>query len=155
MLEALIALPEQLFYNTGISTYVWLLTNRKAPERQGKVQLIDASSFWVPMARSLGDKRRQIPPDKARDILKILNDYQDGDTRIVLKDGNQEGMIVSRIFPTTHLGFHKVTVERPLRLNFQASPERVARLEEEKGISSSSNLTETRLRGGPRGSPRP
>src|SRR5499426_1876653 len=64
-LEALIALPEQLFYNTGIATYVWVLTNRKAPARRGKVQLIDASSFWAPMRKSLGDKRREIPPDKA------------------------------------------------------------------------------------------
>ncbi len=136
LLEALIALPEQLFYNTGIATYVWLLTNRKAPERQGKVQLIDASSFWIPMPRSLGDKRRQIPPDKARDILKILNDYQDGDTRMLVKDGNQEEMVVSRIFPTTHFGFRKVNVERPLRLNFLASPERIARLEKEKGFQA-------------------
>ena len=63
LLEALIALPEQLFYNTGIATYVWLLSNRKRPERQGKVQLIDASSFWELMPRSLGDKRREIPPE--------------------------------------------------------------------------------------------
>ena len=144
LLEALIALPEQLFYNTGIATYVWLLTNRKAPERRGKVQLIDASSFWVPMPRSLGDKRRQIPPDKARDILKILKDYQDGDTRMVIKDGNQEEMVVSRVFPTTHFGFRKVTVERPLQLNFQASPERIERLEEEKGFQA---LATSRKRG--------
>ena len=72
------------------------------------------------MPRSLGDKRRQIPPARARDILKILSDYQDGDTRIVSRNGNQEEMIVSRVFPTTHFGFRKVTVERPLRLNFQA-----------------------------------
>ena len=143
-LEALIALPEQLFYNTGIATYVWLLTNRKAPERKGKVQLIDASSFWVPMPRSLGDKRRQIPPDKARDILKILKDYQDGDTRMVIKDGNQEEMVVSRVFPTTHFGFRKITVERPLQLNFQAIPERIGRLEEEKGFQA---LATSRKRG--------
>ena len=136
LLEALIALPEQLFYNTGIATYVWLLTNRKAPERQGKVQLIDASSFWIPMPRSLGDKRRQIPPDKVEDILKILNDYQDGDTRMVMKDGHQEEMVVSRVFPTTHFGFRKVNVERPLRLNFLASPERVGRLEKERGFQA-------------------
>src|SRR5436190_8656582 len=61
LLEALIALPEQLFYNTGIATYIWVVTNRKAPERRGKVQLIDATSFWVPMRKSLGDKRREIP----------------------------------------------------------------------------------------------
>lgn len=144
LLEALIALPEQLFYNTGIATYVWLLTNRKAPERHDKVQLIDASSFWIPMPRSLGDKRRQIPLDKAKDILKILNDFQDGDTRMVVKDGHQEEMVVSRIFPTTHFGFRKVNVERPLRLNFQASSERIERLKEEKGFQA---LATSRKRG--------
>ena len=128
LLEALIALPEQLFYNTGIATYVWLLTNRKSPKRRGKMQLIDASSFWVSMTRSLGKKRRQIPPDRARDILKILKNYLDGDTRMI---GNQK-TVVSRIFPTTHFGFREVTVERPLRLNFQASPKRIAQLQEEK-----------------------
>ena len=90
LIEALIALPEQLFYNTGIATYVWLLTNRKAPERRGKVQLIDASSFWAPMRRSLGDKRREITPEKAQDILKLLVDYRDGDTRVVTKDAEQD-----------------------------------------------------------------
>ena len=65
LLEALIALPEQLFYNTGIGTYIWLLTNRKAPQRAGKVQLIDATSFWSPLKKSLGNKRRDIPPEKA------------------------------------------------------------------------------------------
>ncbi len=144
LLEALIALPEQLFYNTGIATYVWLLTNRKAPERQGKVQLIDASSFWVPMPRSLGDKRRQIPLDKAKDILKILNDFQDGDTRMVVKDGHQGEIVVSRIFPTTHFGFRKVNVERPLRLNLEASSERIERLKEEKGFQG---LATSRKRG--------
>ena len=144
LLEALVALPEQLFYNTGIATYVWLLTNRKALERKGKVQLIDASSFWVPMPRSLGDKRRQIPPDKARDILKNLNDCPDGDTRVVVKEGNQAEVVVSRVFPTTHFGFRKITVERPLQLNFQASPERIGRLEEEKGFQA---LATSRKRG--------
>ena len=121
LLEALIALPEQLFYNTGIATYVWLLSNRKATERQGKVQLINASSFWELMGRSLGDKRRQIPPEKAQEILQILRDYRDGDTRVVTREGNQEEAVVSRIFPTAQFGYRKVTVQRPLRLNFQAS----------------------------------
>ena len=136
LLEALIALPEQLFYNTGIATYVWLLTNRKTPERQGKVQIIDASSFWEPMRRSLGDKRRQITPEKAEDILKLLVDYRAGDTRVVTRDGRQEEAVVSRVFPTSHFGFRKITVERPLRLNFLASRERIERLEEEKGFQS-------------------
>ena len=144
LLEALIALPEQLFYNTGIATYVWLLTNRKAPERRGMVQLIDASTFWASMPRSLGDKRRQIPPEKARDILGILEDHRDGDSRLVTRDNKQEEAVVSRIFPTTHFGFRKITVERPLRLNFQATPERIQRLEHERGFHS---LTKSRKRG--------
>ena len=144
LLEALIALPEQLFYNTGIATYVWLLTNRKAPKRRGMVQLIDASSFWVQMRRSLGDKRRQITPEKAQDILKLLVDYRDGDTRVVTRDGSQEEAVVSRVFPTSHFGFRKITVGRPLRLNFLASPERIARLEEERGFQS---LAKSKKRG--------
>lgn len=134
LLEALIALPEQLFYNTGIATYVWVVTNRKSPARKGKVQLIDATSFWVPMRKSLGDKRREIPLERAQDILTLLANFKDGETRRITKDGKDEDVIVSRIFPTTHFGFRKITVERPLRLNFQASPERIARLEDEKGF---------------------
>ena len=144
LIEALIALPEQLFYNTGIATYVWLLTNRKAPERRGMVQLIDASSFWEPMRRSLGDKRRQITPEKAQDILQLLVDYRDGDTRTVASDGRQEETVVSRVFPTSHFGFRKITVERPLRLSFRASRERIVRLEAERGFQS---LAKSKKRG--------
>jgi type I restriction enzyme M protein len=144
-LEALIALPEQLFYNTGIATYVWVLTNRKAPERKGKVQLIDASHFDQDtkqglfcslMRKSLGDKRREIPFERAQDIVKVLTDFKDGDTRVVKKDGKDEEIVVSKIFPTTHFGYRKITVERPLRLNFQVSPERVVRLEGERGFQA-------------------
>ena len=136
LLETLIALPEQLFYNTGIATYIWLLTNRKSPGRHGKVQLIDASHFWTPMPRSLGDKRRQIPWEKAQDILKLRNDYRDGDKRAVDRDGRQEETVVSRIFPTSHFGYRKITVERPLRLNFQAVPTRIVRLDSERGFQA-------------------
>src|SRR2546425_2020670 len=97
LLEALIALPEQLFYNTGIATYVWVVTNRKAKARRGVVQLIDATSFWVPMRKSLGDKRREIPHARTLEILKILADFEDGDTRTVAKDGTGEQVIVSRV----------------------------------------------------------
>ncbi|MGQ0655217.1 MAG: type I restriction-modification system subunit M [Betaproteobacteria bacterium] len=120
LLEALIALPEQLFYNTGIATYVWVVANRKAQARKGKVQLIDATSFWTPMRKSLGDKRREIPLERVQQILEILADFKEGE--------------FSKIFPTTHFGFRKITVERPLRLNFHASPERIARLVDEKGF---------------------
>jgi type I restriction enzyme M protein len=122
LLEALIALPEQLFYNTGIATYVWVLASRKAPKRRGKVQLIDATSFWVPMRKSLGDKRREIPFEKATEILELL------------RAGAECEHV--KIFPTTHFGFRKITVERPLRLNFQASPDRLARVAEEKGFQN-------------------
>ena len=124
LLEALIALPEQLFYNTGIATYVWLLTNRKAPERQDKVQLIDASSFWAPMRRSLGDKRRQITPEKVgghpeaprrllrrRHSASWLRGRQQG-------GGRGEPRLPRR--PTSVI--RKITVERPLRLSFLAKP---------------------------------
>ena len=122
LLEALIAVPEQLFYNTGIATYIWVITNRKAQKRKGKVQLIDATSFWVPMRKSLGDKRREIPPEKAQEILGLLGAFEDGE--------------FVKIYPASHFGFRKITVERPLRLNFRASPERNARIEEERAFQN-------------------
>ena len=136
LLEALIALPEQLFYNTGIATYVWVVTNRKKPARRRRVQLIDATSFWVPMRKSLGDKRREIPPERAAEVLRLLTGSADGATRTLPKDGQEEEVVVSKVFPTTHFGFRKITVERPLRLNFQASPERIQRLAEERGFQA-------------------
>jgi len=153
LLEALIALPEQLFYNTGIATYVWVVTNRKAAARRGKVQLIDASQFdqdtktglfCALMRKSLGDKRREIPTDREQDVLKVLSDFKDDDTRVLAKGDKREEFIVSRIFPTTHFGYRKITVERPLRLNFEASPERIARLEEERGFKA---LAESKKKG--------
>ena len=129
-LEALIALPEQLFYNTGIATYVWVLTNRKAAKRRRKVQLVDGTSLWVQMRKSLGDKRREIPVEKAESILSLLRHFEEGEH--------------VKIFPTTHFGFRKITVERPLRLNFQASPERITRL---AGEAAFHNLAVSRKKG--------
>ena len=131
-LEALIALPEQLFYNTGIATYVWVLTNRKRPERRGKVQLINATSFWVLLRKSLGAKRREIPFDRKEEILRLLADFGDSTTRKVVEDGEEREVVVSRVHPTTHFGFRKITVERPLRLDFQANPQRIERLKDER-----------------------
>ncbi len=144
LLEALIALPEQLFYNTGIATYVWLLSNRKAPARRGRVQLIDATTFWTPMRRSLGDKRREIPSEKAADVLKLLVEFEDGATRTVAKDGKEEERVVSRVYPTTQFGYRRIIVEGPLRLNFQASPERIALLKDQQAFQ---NLAKSRKRG--------
>jgi type I restriction enzyme M protein len=135
-LEAIVALPEQLFYNTGIATYVWVLTNRKVPTRRGKVQLTDASAFWVPRRKSLGDKRRDIPKEREAEVLALLANFRDGEQHKLVVDGAEEEVVVSRVFPTTKFGFRKITVERPLRLNFQASPERIARIEEERAFLS-------------------
>jgi len=152
-LEALIALPEQLFYNTGIATYVWVLSNRKAPRRQGKVQLIDASSkfFWSQMRKSLGDKRRRIPFQKAQEILRILTDFKDGDVRRFPEQdeegvANEREIVVSKIFPTTEFGFRKIRIERPLRLNFEASAERIEELKNERAFQ---NLAKSKKRKSP------
>ena len=119
-LEALVALPEQLFYNTGIATYIWVLTNHKADERKGKVLLVEATSFWEPMRKSLGDKRREIPRSKAEKIVGLFKDYREGEH--------------CKIYPNHHFAFRKITVERPLRLNFQASTERIALLEDQRAF---------------------
>ena len=147
-LEALIALPEQLFYNTGIATYIWLLTNRKAPGREGKVLLVDATSFWTSMPKSLGEKRREIPHERARDILKLVEGFKDGEVREIEAEGEREEKVVSRVFPVAQFGYRKITVERPLRLNFQANPERLSRLEDQKAFQ---NLVQSKRRGKAKG----
>ncbi|MXY24035.1 MAG: SAM-dependent DNA methyltransferase [Acidobacteria bacterium] len=144
LLEALIALPEQLFYNTGIATYVWVLTNRKRPERRGMVQLIDATSFWILLRKSLGAKRREVPFERKEDILRLLADFEDGATRNVDQDDEERGTVVSRVYPTTHFGFRKITVERPLRLDFQANSERIARVDDQSAFA---NLAVSRKKG--------
>jgi type I restriction enzyme M protein len=118
--EAIVALPEQLFYNTGIATYVWILSNRKEPRRRGKVQLIDATSFWKPMRKSLGDKRREISEADRDRILALYQAFEENE--------------YSKIFPTTAFGYRKITIERPLRLNFQVNEERLARLWDQKAF---------------------
>ncbi len=138
-LEALIALPQQLFYNTGISTYIWVLTNNKPVARKGKVQLIDASEAWLQRRKSLGEKRRDIPDGVERTenyipyVTKLFEDFTDG-TVTIPHDPPKE--LRSKIFPNTAFGYRRVTIERPLRLNFQVSPERVARLEEARGFAN-------------------
>lgn len=136
-LEAIVALPDQLFYNTGIATYIWILTNRKEAARKGKVQLIDARRFFVKMKKSLGNKRNKIgdadegEADQIGDIARIHGDFLDGDTRVLGTNGEAKTFVVGKVFDNEDFGFRKITVERPLRLNFQASPERIARLDEE------------------------
>jgi predicted GIY-YIG superfamily endonuclease len=141
-LEAVVALPDQLFYNTGISTYIWILTNRKEAERRGKIHLIDARQFYVKMRKSLGNKRNKIgdkdegEPDQIGEIAKIHGNFRDGETRMFTIDGQQKTLVVSKIFDNADFGFHKITVERPLRLNFQANVERIARIKDESGFKN-------------------
>lgn len=118
LLEAIVALPTDMFHNTGIATYIWLLNNHKPAERKGKVQLINATDRYEKMRRSLGSKRNWIPDATADDIVRLYGAFDDSDT--------------CKTFHTTDFGYRRITVERPLQLNFQASPERIERLREEK-----------------------
>jgi type I restriction enzyme M protein len=135
-LDAIVALPDQLFYNTGIFTYIWLVTNRKAPERRGKVQLIDGTRFSQRMKKSLNNKRNEITEDQIRHLTRLYGNYQDGETADVKINGDTETRVVSRIFENREFGFLKVTVERPLRMNFEATPERIARLDEQTAFAN-------------------
>jgi type I restriction enzyme M protein len=114
-LEAIIALPDQLFYNTGISTYVWVVTNRKNPRRKGKVQLVNAVNFFRKMRKSLGDKRNEISPEQIAEITRIYGDFQEGPH--------------CKIFDNADFGYWRITVERPLRLNVAVTPERLERVQ--------------------------
>ena len=147
-LEAVVALPDQLFYNTGISTHIWVLSNRKKPRRKGKVQLIDARRFYVKMPKSLGNKRNKLgdptdrpsEPDQIGEITRIFGNFKHGETRCfteedpITRQPVEKTRVVSKVSGTADFGFHKITVERPLRLNFQPTLERIARLETERGF---------------------
>ncbi len=118
-LEAIVALPEQMFYNTGILTYLWIVTNRKEERRRGKIQLVDAREIYVPMRRSLGNKRRKIGEGKDGEPNQIAE--------IVKLFGRFEENARSKIFDNADFGYTRVTVECPLRLRFQMNVERKAR----------------------------
>lgn len=121
LVEAIIALPDQLFYNTGISTYIWILSNRKKPERKGKVQLIDARQMFGKMRKSLGQKRKKITEENRQEILDLY-------------EGFKENKKV-KIFDTKHFGYRQITIERPQRLAWAATPERIERLKAQKDFA--------------------
>jgi type I restriction enzyme M protein len=106
LVEAIIALPTDMFYNTGISTYVWIVSNRKPAARKGKVQLIDASSFWQKMRKSLGSKRKELSPAHIDDITRLFGEF---------REETRDGVPISRIFRNEDFGYRTITVERPLR----------------------------------------
>ena len=136
-LDAIVALPDQLFYNTGIFTYVWLVSNRKKPERRGKVQLIDGTRFFAKMKKSLNNKRNELSEAHIADLTRLYGNFTDGEKARVCTDekaGLWDDRVVSRIFDNHEFGFLKVTVERPLRLNFEATAERIARLDDQSAF---------------------
>ncbi len=106
MVEAIIGLPTDMFYNTGISTYVWIVSNRKPEHRMGKLQLIDASSFWQKIRKSLGSKRKELSSDQIEEITRLFGDFH---------ESNKDGVPISRIFNNKDFGYRTITVERPLR----------------------------------------
>ena len=106
LVEAIIGLPTDMFYNTGISTYVWIVSNRKPAQRKGKVQLIDASSFFQKMRKSLGSKRKELSPEHIEDITRIFGDFE---------EVTRDGVPISRIFKNEDFGYRTITVERPQR----------------------------------------
>jgi len=123
-LEAIVALPEQMFYNTGIATYIWILSNRKVAERKGKIQLIDARERWVPMRKSLGQKRRKLGEGRKINVLTEeveSNDPRDDISDIVREYGNFQEGPTCKILDNDDFGYTRVTVERPLRLRYQMS----------------------------------
>jgi type I restriction enzyme M protein len=129
-LEAIIALPDQLFYNTNIFTYIWIVTNRKSRERRGKVQLINGVHFFRKMRKSLNNKRNEITPEFIEDLTRIYGDFRDGETRRFTVDGIEDEFVVSKVFDKLDFGFRQITIERPLQLNFQASTVRIERVKE-------------------------
>ena len=133
-LEAIVALPDQLYYNTGIFTYVWLVTNRKPQERRGKVQLIDGTRFFQKMKKSLNNKRNELTNPLIARLTELYGNFQDGERETVQIDGQPESRVVSRIFENREFGFLKVTVERPLRMNFEVNDERLPLLEEQSAF---------------------
>ncbi|GFN35658.1 type I restriction-modification system subunit M [Tepidimicrobium xylanilyticum] len=136
MLEGIIALPDQLFYNTGISTYIWIVTNRKnddpmkGPVRTGKIQLVNAVDFYQKMKKSLGNKRNEITEEQIREITRIYGEFKENE--------------YCKIFDNEDFGYQKIVVERPLRLNFQMTEERINNIYNERAFD---NLAKSRKKG--------
>ena len=128
LLEGIVALPTDLFYNTGISTYIWILTNRKnedilkGPLRKGKIQLVDGTSFFNKMRKSLGSKRHEISAKDIESLSKIYGEFKEGE--------------YCKIFDNKEFGFLKVTIERPLQLNFRIDQERIENLYSESAFAN-------------------
>ena len=116
LLEGIIALPTDMFYNTGIATYIWVLTNRKDEKRKGKIQLVNATEYYQGMRKSLGNKRKEITPEQIQEIKEIYKSFEPSEN--------------SKIFNNSDFGYRKVTIERPLKLSFKVNAESIERVKE-------------------------
>lgn len=114
LVEGIVSMPEQLFYNTGISTYIWILTNKKSDERKGKVQLVNAVDFYEKMRKSMGNKRNQISDNQISEIVRIYGEFKPSEN--------------CKIFDNEDFGYNKITVERPLKMSFKIDEERIENL---------------------------
>jgi type I restriction enzyme M protein len=136
LLEGIVALPTDMFYNTGIATYVWVISNKKnddimvGPVRTGKIQLVNAVDFYEKMRKSLGSKRNEISPDQIKEISRIYGEFKEDEH--------------CKIFDNEDLGYYKIVIERPLRLNFQVNEERIERVKAERAFE---NLAKSRKKG--------
>ena len=128
LLEAIVALPTEMFYNTGIATYIWVLSNHKSAERRGKVQLVNGAGFFQKMRKSLGSKRKELGDADIETITRIYGGFADGEH--------------SKIFEARDFGYSTITVERPLRLAFQITEERLDLLRENKALAKLPELEE-------------
>ena len=127
LLEAIIQLPNNLFYNTGITTYIWILANNKAPHRRGKVQLIDANNLYAKLRKNLGDKNCELKPEHIQAIMKVYEAFED-------VEADETNKIASKIFDNSDFGYYKVNIERPKRLVAQLSDENIEKLRYDKTL---------------------
>jgi type I restriction enzyme M protein len=132
-LDTIIQLPNNLFYNTGITTYIWVLNNNKPKNRKGKVQLIDAGLMSRKLRKNLGNKNCEFSPEHIREIVSVYKEMKAVKRKINLKTNEEEG-IAAQIFDNTDFGYYKVTIERPKRLKAQFTKERIEELRFDKGL---------------------
>lgn len=130
LVEGIVAMPKDLFYNTGISTYVWILTNNKSKWRKGKIQLVNAVDYYEKMRKSLGEKRHYISQQQIEEIIRIYGEFKEQDN--------------VKIFDNEDFGYQKIVVERPLKLNFKIDNERIEHLYEQKAFQ---NLAKSKKKG--------
>ncbi|MDB4818320.1 type I restriction-modification system subunit M [Acidimicrobiales bacterium] len=135
-LEAVVALPDQLFYNTGISTYFWIVTNRKSPKRRGKVQLIDARDSSTKMRKSLGDKRKQIADADIDEIVRAYGAFEEHDPDTNESTNGAQAQVGCKIFPNETFGFMRITVERPLRVRWEITDDTLAAVTADKKVAA-------------------